>query len=488
MPAKVQPLKGQSTVFARQMQVLRYHWDGLTPGDLRRICGLIEESTQLLANQNNLPRIEAAFAVAACLFTGRRLSDLSTLRYSRIAYWPDADYVALGLVRCAENWGWYLPAGLPGERTAHDPRGGTDKNLWIQAPDIVRELAILTLRARGLSQTSDAPIFSSSLNDLRASAKSLLKSDSGIRRAGTTLEAVERWLFGAIVLTAGGDAALAQFVTGNTPFKSKTTSSYTGCTQDQVENVWHRAMTQVMPVKPRRAPHTGLRVQRYGTMFCPDDAHLAVLRNKLTAALQNAASPDRYHSALTHYTVVLSMLGMAVRPAHYPVLPYDGIDPATGFIVVEDDRQQDPFMSRLGWAPPVVRTQLAIYRSHLNRLANSKHGAALAAIRSTQPNHLAITQIEHGVLRSVTLYEVVKDIKKVHNINLKENFARHFLRTKLLGKCSTETLQALMGHWNQGTDPSGRGSGFDPLLYRADLERTLPELLDQHGWSALGAA
>ena len=72
-------------------------------------------------------------------------------------------------------------------------------------------------------------------------------------------------------------------------------------------------------------------------------------------------------------------------------------------------------------------------------------------------------------------------------VNFQRNLGRHWLRTHMSGRCSSETLSAFFGHSDLGTEPWVVGSCLDPLMYRADLRRILPDLLRNVGWEPVGA-
>lgn len=483
-PADLRPPSNASkSAFARQVQALGYGWNGLSPGDVTRIVSVLEEAAECAPVPANLQRIESAFALAACLFTGRRLTQLAELRWTVLSAWPEQEEVAAGFVRCGHSYGWYLPAGRAGkpvEGSIHED----DRCLWLPAPPLVERLAALSFKARGLVASAGGALFSRASDLLESSCRSALRNPT-IRRAGTTLEAVERWLFDAVRLAPAGDAALAQLLTTRSEITSATPSYYSSCTQAQIEELWWAAVNPVLGCDLSRAPHERLREQRYGSPFYPSDDLVVEVRNLLRERVAAADSIEDQHNALTLYTFTLCSLGLALRPANRSLLKRNGIDPATGLITIDDDRRRDPFMVRLSWAAPAVQEQLRLYERHLGKLARGRPDIALLIKRAgcDVPSFLFV----EGLPQCQTLFEVMSNVSGVAPAPLKENFARHYIRSKLLGRCATETLQAFMGHWNSGTEPFGAGSGLDPLLYRADLMRALPPILEQAGWVPLGA-
>ena len=469
----------RATVFARQVQVLGYSWNGLSPGDAHRILTRLEQIAAGVPSLADLPRIEAALGIASSFFTGRNLVDLAPMQWTSVERWG-IENVPFGLVRCAESWGWYIPSGQAGR-----PKPELAEKtlpLWLPAPKLVSDLAELGLKSRKKLREREAPLFETDPHELVAAAKEMLREDPAlVRRAGTTLEAVQRWFFDAIRRMSGGDAALAQLITARAEITSKSTSFYTSCTQEQVEDAWWEVFGSFTGERLRRAPESSLRQQRYGSAYVPSDQLMQALAANLRAAILAAPTIEERHNAMTLYSLTLCSVGLALRPANRPVLRINGIDQDTGFLAIEDDRRRDPFMVRLSWAPPVVRLQVQHYRDHLDAMESSCPQAA-ALLHESSPEYLPIFLYEKGRARPKVLFEVMKRVCYSTEGLEKENFARHYVRTHLLGRCSSETLQAFLGHWNSGSEPFGIGSGFDPLLYRADLERSLPPLLDQAGW------
>lgn len=455
-----------------------------------------------LVDSGPLAEVEASFAISACLSTGRRLADLAKLSITEIESWRETENEIvdhpLGLIRCASHWGWWLPAGRPKFKSdeAEDSSHLTSsraRNLWLPAtPDVVR-LGERALSQRDLREAArPVPMFATPIDQLRDRMKAQLRQDRTVRRAGTTIEALERWLTHAICLSAGGDSAIAHVVTGRPDLLSRTTIYYSSVSQTTVEDVWHAATNPLRENDDAidRAPDQKVREQVYGSHSCPGDNDIEILRSRLVTALDNATDPTTYNLALTHYTVVLLSISVALRPTTAPVLEYEAFDPATGFGLIDDKRLVDGYTARLTWYPPAAREQLAIYKAHIEQLAQTTLNEASRKWESKHPKMLPFfmpvsTKKKSGkVMKAVGTIDVIRSLLSLHRIDFTTNFGRHFIRSKLLRRCSSETLQAFMGHWHRGTEPWGAASGLDPLFYRQDISGQLTEVLAEHGWEA----
>ena len=184
---------------------------------------------------------------------------------------------------------------------------------------------------------------------------------------------------------------------------------------------------------------------------------------------------------MTTYTIAFTHFATGGRPSRYLLPDDDAIDPATGFMVVDDKPMQDNFKSRIVWVPHECREQLRLYRAHLRKLITLaptiEHFTAAEAAPFYLTPELAQVPVTRSSLRSAL---------KEHHWAYPLNAGRHFLRTALVGQVSTETLHAMLGHWHIGTESWGAGSALDPLAYRMDLTSKLAPLLLSAGWIPRG--
>lgn len=312
--------RSRTTAYERNNQLLAYDWRALTPGDIARITAIFSDT--LKTTPEPLIALEATFALAACLFTGRKLDELYALQIAQLEFWPiDGSEVKPGLVKCASSWGWWLPAGIPAEQKHRNEQSAAQAiqrsiHLWLPAAPPVAETVLRVLTRRGHRNMSEpVPMFETPLVELATAMKALLTGDKAVRRAGTTIEAVERWLTGAVCLTPGGDAAIATIMTARPGLLARTTSYYSSIGQTLIERAWNAAVQPVMAIEPRQAPSNKLRAQFYGGRYCPQDSEVVRLQQRLHHDVREAATGLEYHRALTLYTAVL--LSLAV--AHCPV-------------------------------------------------------------------------------------------------------------------------------------------------------------------------
>ena len=446
-------------MFARDVQTLVPVWGELTTSEVRRVIGLVQAAVK--RPNPDLLELEGALAILACLFTGRRLKELHQSRLTIAQRWPEEDPPP-GLVRAADNCGWWLPAGKP-------PSASAEQYVWIPAPELLTECLRIATRLRA-GKGDPASLFTGSVEDVEIAARNLLRAPH-LRRASTTLEAVQRWLEHKLTQVAGGDAAVAAILTARTKnVVAKSPLHYTSCSQETLTRFWWAAVSELLVDKERAAP-PAIRARRSGSTFCPLPQQMQDLRARLIGETRRARSFAGRSNAFVRYTAVLLSLGLTLRAAGRPITVCQ-VPGSPDAVVVDDTRNKDPMMTRMIWLAQVVRQQLESLATHVANLG----------MTATNDGTLILALIDGGTAQQATLRDVLSGLPEVVAKQLPVNFARHYVRSNLIGACSTETLQALLGHWNSGTQPWGGGSGLDPLLYRADLLRSLPDLLAKDGW------
>jgi hypothetical protein len=164
------------------------------------------------------------------------------------------------------------------------------------------------------------------------------------------------------------------------------------------------------------------------------------------------------------------------------------IDPHTGFCRINEKYEADRSEFRMVWVDPTARKQISEYEHHLRVL--ERHGPTLdfeLIQQDVAEGRLPIFELGSEGARYCKIADVWTMLReRAPDLEcMRLNSGRHWLRSNLDGKCSTETLHAMFGHWHIGTEPWSYGSCLDPLLYRADLERSIPACLEKVGWQAL---
>lgn len=480
------PGSGWANAVSRRNQMLPRDWTLLGDGDLRRISTVIE---QHLRGRTMLATLEACLMVRALLTTGRSFDEVYRLTvYEKRMEGLDLELPA-GLIGHEGKWSWWLPAGGPetaGAVVDHRMEP-VSPNIWLPAAAKVCALLNRCLQNRRNS-SGEYPLFETAEDQLRRRVLTILSEDPvgqrKPRRSATTIESVERWLFRALAQEAGGDPAAAALITRRREPIARSSTYYGAMPMRRSIALHKRSLSRVDPHSHARCPAVFAQLA-IGDRSTPTDATLRRLTRHLGARLANSGGEIvEAHEAMSWYTVALLAFALGLRgggnvPGHH------GIDPDTGFAFVHDKYRARPERMRLVWVCDVARRQLREYELHLDRLAYEVGIDArkrLLEVRESANGTLPLVRMQNRFRLAHIGPEHLLDAPPGEFWPGKRNAGRHWLRAKLSGRCSAETLGAFFGHWHTGIEPWSTTSGLDPLRYRADLQRALNGLLESVGW------
>lgn len=488
-------------------------WGSLTDQDLSEINSAIELLLRAPARHVRLRRLEAAMAVASILSTGRPIAHLKQVRRPSEAFPPLSPADRPALVVSSDKLAWYLrsarppvPRGL--SETPQDFADLRTEFVGVEVTDQVRRLAEILLKRRPRSDRW----FVSSETRLREEIEHILRHrrcgftplglaplfsgrhshcEEHPRRASCTVEALERRPLRAIAHDAAGDLGLAVAVTAAREPLARTISYYCNISGNKARSVarkvlWPRPSSGAEPF-----PFSFDFGDRTGGSFTPKDSAVkclsAAIRTRIT---ETGDDPVLQHGAITDYTVAMLAFALGLRGGSAALPSAMAADEAFGFCVIHDKHVDTPDQARLSWLAPSVQEHLVAYEAHLREMIRQLPPRAAFQVKKTRenaPHELVLFDMTPDAVRFLKPHEVL-DRLKGYGWSLPRNAGRHWLRSKLLGKCSSETLQAFFGHWQIGTHPWLGSSCLDPQLYRADLKRALPAVLSEVDWVPLEIA
>ena len=107
---------GRANAIERANQRLPHRYGLLSLGEIQRLKAAVEGIFQ--SEEDREEHINGAMAVCACLFTGRRLTEISQLKVHRSPVLEEdgSETVPYGLVNLDKAWGWCLAAGGPSSK------------------------------------------------------------------------------------------------------------------------------------------------------------------------------------------------------------------------------------------------------------------------------------------------------------------------------------------------------------------------------------
>jgi hypothetical protein len=474
----------------REAHALPLGWRHLTSVDVDQIKTLVLEHAGPAAT---LSELEACLLLWSSLMTGRHPAHLLTLSVRLASKGERMADQRPGLIRRQGQWGWWLPAAAP--RDQQHARANvlpTSTKLYLPATRIVASLVERCVAHRrsissGREQLSgqSRSLFTGG-DDLIASVSSLLASRHPVgpdraRRATTTAESLTRWLPAELTGAAGGDVVVASIITGRVPTVARTAVHYGAVPHRSLTARYEAAIGAVDGLSHYDNPGEAI-VSNLGDRYTPTDDAVRVLITRLQAALEDtdADAAERHH-AMMRYTVALMTFAIAHRGDSGFIPAASGIHQETRFCHVKDKVIRGRESERLVWICDIAMGQLHRYEQHLDQLRTIVSDAAAAGIDvARQHRRLALFDLRSGKLQHWTLSAAVKDALAVGG--LAKNAGRHWLRGKLVGRCSTESLHAFYGHGPVQEGERYEESALDPAAYRADIARVLDETLGAVGW------
>ena len=484
---------------ARRNQLLPWSWDNFTPIDLQEIADLL---WSLPASAPNLEK-EAAFAIASILTTGRKLSYLIGLSVFDTEDDMRLAAVTQGLIANGGKSYWRLVAGSPKRQDERRPRKDGRERYQNDAaayiPFVLEPVARHCFKRVSSNRLLGArPLLTFSAEELTPVIERMLKNRRQgpvpPRRSSCTIESLERFLTLAITHQGGGDIGASARFTDSDEVMSRSVIHY-GASNVSSTITRSRNATAILNRGLVSSYVKGVRAGKVGSTRTPTWSDVRDLIAATESYLeQKQNSREMNHIAMTFYTVALLSFALGHR-GRVELFPGSAaIDPVSGFCKIHDKARSDPSKSRLVWVAPVAVAQVAAYEEHVLSLREHLPEGYFSQIVDTLASgRLPLFVFRKGVITHVTISRVWNTLNKHlprpnRSFVFHDNCGRHWLRSELESKCSTETLHAFFGHWQNGTEPWTLGSCFDPLLYRADLQSRLPGVLDRVGWHARRAS
>jgi hypothetical protein len=520
---------GSAKAQIRRNQLLPLHWRHLTPGDIWEISSQLWAAPAADATEVEL---EAMLAIAAILTTGRNLGRLHHLKLYKNSIIFKEDGSREGVVRLGSDFCWHVFAGSPsrqisagaGMTGANEPRrmeqagsidaeggeGETPRKRYRKAEhaqsrpasdpqDRVIKIPIAPLvrvwlkRCQIKGANKPKQLFRHPIEKLIPTIEHFLATRRGLgvarpRRCSTTLESITRFLVTEMTFQAGADIATAARLTDSAHPSSKSVIYYgTSRSRDLGRKV--EKATACLALE--KSPDVPLdpEWQSIGSLIAPLREEVEKLIEFLKSDLEESRLPEARHRAMVMQTVALVSFATGHR-CHGSYLPSTAaIDPHTGFCRVNEKYPDDRSEFRMIWVPLVARQQILTYELYLASLEGQIPADTYqSSQRQVAMGRLPFFQLGDGPPVESTLTATWLDLAvRAPQFNrMAVNSGRHWLRGELEGKCSTETLHALFGHWDIGTEPWSYGSCLDPIIYREDLARTVPACLASVGWKDHG--
>jgi len=460
-------------------------------------------SLQASASESHLLR--AGLTVRLGLDLGRHEEHLSRLSRIHVDKRRRTPPDAWGLVSWKAGnetkYGWWLQAGVHIGQNGPDQANEIRGSVWLpllerSAPWLSLAGLIGDLRSRSLLDASPEGL-KNDVATFKAWAKTTLGAlGNSIPKTGRLPCAVTEQL----AWYPTGDRTLAMQLTGRDIKHSNARAYYTSVPVRRAAKHYADAM---------RSPISKLSrsVSADGTVeiALPTFTGSAMTRKEPKGSLENAqeevsrptALPDQEkhhseivvaHNALVTKLWIVLALSTAARGVNKWVPGRQLIEPRTGALMVLDKRRaadkprglpnfgtqaQSPEQARLVILHPAVREMLSYYTKNLRGFAKrstfdersrelmSRHVDALEGDglqpflvleRGWKDNFSCVFAFEAGA----NWIEAALEKRLGHQ----RNFARHSLRSGLLGYIPQSAIDAMLGHFDRGTEPWSNGSAL----------------------------
>lgn len=479
---------GYAHTTSRANQYLATEWGSLTTIDLQAIKDSV---AQRLASGSNLADAEAALLILGILSTGRSSADW--LASYVVAELSDGEQEVV-LRADGSDWRWQLPV----QRNVRDKQPSSEFLIQPQ-PDV--DLACIGLmktalqscfRARFNTTTPPStpfPLFSTLRSIpiereqgeqlVRSRAASIIRERPGARSSTQTLQSLERWFWAAAAQTEAGDPTSACRMTDRKENPYRAQLHYGVMSRAAASKLQRRTLARAgLDGREADPPAPDGHIGSCRTPAPELISQFAAHSSKLVSSARRARDRRRLHNALTFHTAAIIMLSTGLRPARSAHLQFRS-DSSLALVcdkVVGDERVRPVPIGQL------CREQVAYYLAHLSKMDFLPTAIGLEPGASAE---LPFTIIDRrGTSRRTTVAACWRFALRSFSTCLPFNIQRHFLRTALVGSASAESIDAFLGHWVVGTEPWGRFSGLDPLVYAQDIGSVVDHALAKAGWRA----
>lgn len=479
----------------REIHALPLGWRHLTQVDIHQIKTLVRKRASPGADLRSL---ECCLLLWSSLMTGRHPAVLLELSVRLAPKGERMTDQAPGLIRRQGLWGWWLSAASPADQRRDKvnvhPRA---RCLYLPATQTVARLVERCVAARR-DRSSGREHLSASRQPLFTTGPALLDDIAELlasrhpvardraRRATTTAEALARWLPAELIGAPGGDVVPASIITGTIPTVARSQSHYGAVPHRTLVQRYKDAVQSTDAMSHHDVPGEALSTY-LGDRFTPKDSAVGVLIERLVGGLTDPdADAADGHLAMMRYTVAMLAFALAHRGAAGTMPAYAKVHGETRFCWIKDKIIRGTPSRRLVWICDTAFDQLQRYEHHLDQLEAAVSRPAAISIRLLrQGRGLPLFDLRDGRVENWSVADAVRDAMRQGG--LAKNAGRHWLRSKLVGRCSTESLHAFYGHGPVDDGSWDSTSTLDPAAYRADLGRTLDPVLAAIGWAPLSS-
>ncbi|MCL5425957.1 MAG: hypothetical protein M1154_10075 [Gammaproteobacteria bacterium] len=231
------------------------------------------------------------------------------------------------------------------------------------------------------------------------------------------------------------------------------------------------------------------KVQYVGSQLVPTSAYVKKLvthmQRQLAVADQSGSLFQRMvsvHNSYTAYTIAMLMFCTGYRSIRDPLPKWNQLSLSRRMMVIADKTDDVQSHARFLPLPTIMVHQLQYYLRHREAILGR-----LQLYLQQQWETPFLFLDTYGHPKQVTPKKLQEHLDWPGSPPL--NINRHFLHTQLKESgCSSELVDAYMGHWDAGQEPWAKYSTFCPLEYREHISSAIKSIMQHQGWKAIEGA
>lgn len=204
------------------------------------------------------------------------------------------------------------------------------------------------------------------------------------------------------------------------------------------------------------------------------------------------------HNHFVFYCIKLLAYATGYRAVGDPFDHISQLDRNLGLMVISDKDYDDHFHTRIVPVSKLVIDQFDFYEAYLQKLQGylGSHPVLLSEIRlllNHEKSKLPYLFFLSEKMRVISISP--EHIKKYIRFNwsLPANINRHYLRSEIMElsksssqfKVSCECLDYFMGHWETGEEPFNKHAMVSPLQIKKEIQPIIDHILVRDGWSPM---
>ena len=226
-----------------------------------------------------------------------------------------------------------------------------------------------------------------------------------------------------------------------------------------------------------------------GSQLVPKTAYVEKLishmQQQLTAADQSGSlfqRTVRVHNRYTAYTIAMLMFCTGYRSIRDPLPKWNQLSISRRMMVIADKTDDAQSHARFLPLPTIMVNQLQHYLRHREAIVGR-----LQLYLQQQWDSPFLFLDTYGHPKQATPKRLQEHLDWPGSPPL--NINRHYLHTQLKESgCSSELVDAFMGHWDAGQEPWAKYSTFCPREYREHISSAIELMMQRQGWKALEGA